>query len=109
MLRGGRGLGRLATQLPPQIIDRDHGMTAFVRVDAQHDHGRVALSLAGTVTGPAGGQSSVGGDATLLSSHTGRSCPCRLTARRDQATKRGTEWLSEPAGTTISIALTPPQ
>jgi hypothetical protein len=85
------GAGRALAELTAELVDRDDGVGALVRIDAQDHHGLVSLRSGMTPTGRRAPLSR--GDATLLSSHAGRStCPAGRTRgpshRRHQVVER---------------------
>src|SRR6266568_3873337 len=80
-------LGKLATYL----IDSDKRVCALVYVGSNNNHGGCLLHCEVTV-GPVGGHISVGGDATLLSSHAGRS----FTPDADKTRERKPAWRQRP-------------
>jgi hypothetical protein len=63
-------------------------MRPLVRIDPQHHHGHVAFLHQGD-PGPAGRHSSVGGNATLLSSQAGRSTPPKGRQKACKPRKHG--------------------
>jgi len=69
----GRGSDGAFAEFAPGFIDRNDGVAALVRVDAENHHARVSClsPVGGDRTGRRAHLS--GGDATLLSSHAGRS------------------------------------
>jgi hypothetical protein len=69
MAEGPRRDGGLA-ELTAGLVDSHDGMGVLVRINPEQHHGGV--SFVGGDLGSAGGHTSVGGAATLLSSHAGR-------------------------------------
>jgi hypothetical protein len=70
---GGCGAQGAAGQLAAVVVDGDDGVGALVRVDAQDDQGRISPSCGVGSADRSAGISQSGSDATLLSSHPGRS------------------------------------
>ncbi|WP_237769063.1 hypothetical protein, partial [Actinopolymorpha cephalotaxi] len=83
-------------ELTTEVVDRDDGVAALVSIDSEYDHG-TCLPLHSVMGDRTGRWAQLSwGDATLLSSHAGRSSRTRTAAQLDMATN-GTEWWSEPA------------
>src|SRR6185436_16473730 len=100
----GRGFRGLRTQLPPYLVDRHHRVGALVGIDPQDHHPVPSLCWIGT-----GRRARLsGGDATLLSSHAGRSCTSE-GRQKSICPLKGILAMSQPPGLsdTASLTLTP--
>src|SRR5918994_5165267 len=84
-------------ELAASLVDCDGGVAALVRVDPQNHHGPVSLHDGATRTGRRAHLS--GGDATLLSSHSGRSGRPRWPHKRTKPKRQGVVERASGAGT----------
>src|ERR1700753_367396 len=85
------------TKLAPDLVDSNKGVRALVYIGSNNNHGGCLLHCEVTV-GPVGGHISVGGGATLLSSHAGRSFTPGADKTHERQPKGGRHATSQTPG-----------